>query len=45
MFKGHCFAKAIILRAVYFKLRFSVSYRDAEELLSRRGVKEDHTTI
>jgi len=45
MFKGHCFPKAIILRAVYFKLMFSLSYRDVEELLSIRGVKVDHATI
>jgi UDP-glucose 4-epimerase len=29
MFKGHCFPKAIILQAVYFKLRFSLSYSKA----------------
>ena len=45
MFKGHCFPKAIILQAVYFKLRFSLSNRDVEELLSIRGVKVDHATI
>ena len=45
MFKGHCFHKTIILQAVYFKLRFSLSYRDIEELLSVRGVKVDHATI
>ena len=45
MFKGHCFPKSIILQAVYFKLRFSLSYRDVEELLSIRGVKVDHVTI
>ena len=45
MFKGHCFPKAIILQAVYFKLRFSLSDRDLEELLSIRGVKVDHATI
>ena len=45
MFKGHCFPKAIILQAVYFKLRFSLSYRDVEEVMSIRGVKVDHTTI
>ena len=45
MFKGHCFPKAIILQAVYFKLRFSLSYRDVEELLSIRAVKVDHATI
>jgi len=45
MFKGHCFPKVIILQAVYFKLRFGLSYRDVEELLSIRGVKVDHATI
>ena len=45
MFKGHCFPKAIILQAVYFKLRFSLSYRDVEELLSIRGIKVDNATI
>ena len=45
MFKNHCFPKEVILQAVYFKLRFSLSYRDIEELLSIRGVKVDHATI
>lgn len=45
MFKHHCFPKEIILQAVYFKLRFSLSYRDVEELLSIRGVNVDHATI
>jgi putative transposase len=45
MFKGHCFHKEVILQAVYFKLRFSLSYRDVEELLSMRGVAVDHAAI
>lgn len=45
MFKGHCYPKAIILQAVYFKLRFTLSYRDVEELLQIRGVNVDHATI
>ena len=45
MFKGHCFPKDVILQAVYFKLRFSLSYRDVEELLSTRGLAVDHATI
>ena len=45
MFKGHCFPKEVILQAVYFKLRFTLSYRDLEEMLSIRGVKVDHATI
>src|SRR3954470_15950958 len=45
MFKGDSFPKVVILQAVYFKLRFSLSYRDLEELLSIRGVSVDHATI
>jgi len=45
MFKHHRYPKAIILQAVYFKFRFTLSYRDVEELLSIRGVKVDHSTI
>ncbi|MCH2226030.1 MAG: IS6 family transposase, partial [Crocinitomicaceae bacterium] len=45
MFKHHCFPKSIILQAVYFKLRFSLSYRDVEELMQIRGVDVDHATI
>jgi putative transposase len=45
MFKGHSFPKEIILQTVYFKLRFALSYRDVEELLSMRGVAVDHATI
>jgi putative transposase len=45
MFKQHRYPKAIILQAVYFKLRFTLSYRDVEELLSIRGLKVDHSTI
>src|SRR3954449_10351218 len=45
MFKGHCFPEEVILQAVYFKLRFSLSYRDVEELLSIRGVIVDHATV
>nr|WP_216663790.1 IS6 family transposase [Lentimicrobium sp. L6] len=45
MFKHHRYLSIIILQAVYFKLRFSLSYRDVEELLSIGGVKVDHSTI
>ena len=43
--KGHCFPKTIIMQAVYFKLRFSLSYRDVEEIMKIWGVEEDHATI
>jgi putative transposase len=45
MFKGRCFPKDVILQTVYLKLRFSLIYRDVEELLSVRGVIVDHATI
>ncbi|OXA88941.1 IS6 family transposase [Flavobacterium hercynium] len=43
--KGHCYPKAIILQAVYFKLRFTLSYRDVEEIMKMRGIAVDHATI
>lgn len=43
--KGHCYSKQIILQAVYFKLRFTLSYRDVEEIMKMRGVHVDHATI
>ena len=43
--KGHCYPKHIILQAVYFKLRFTVSYRDVEEIMKMRGVSIDPSTI
>ena len=39
------FPKDIILQAVYFKLRFSLSYRDVEELFFIRVIKVNHATI
>lgn len=45
MFKNHCFPKDIILQAVYLKLKFTLSFRDIEEILSIRGVKVDHSTL
>ena len=45
MFKHHRYPRVIILQAVYLKLRFSLSYRDVEELMEIRGVKVDHSTL
>ena len=45
MFERHRYQRVIILQAVYFKLRFTLSYRDVEELMSIRGIKVDHSTI
>ena len=43
--KHHCFPELVILQAVYMKLRFTLSYRDVEEILKMRGLKVDHATI
>jgi len=44
-FKGSQFPKHIILHAVYFYLRYSVSLRELEEILAERGVIVDHATL
>ncbi|WP_410504079.1 IS6 family transposase [Flavobacterium sp. LPB0248] len=43
--KGHCYPRSIILQAVYFKLRFALSYRDVKEIMKMRGVHVDHAAI
>jgi len=45
MYKHHRYPQIIIQQAVYFKLRFTLSYRDVEELMAIRGIKVDHSTI
>src|SRR6266566_4791799 len=45
LFKWRHFEPAVITCAVGWYLRFSLSYRDVEELLSERGLPADHTTI
>ncbi|MEO1607370.1 MAG: IS6 family transposase [Pseudomonadota bacterium] len=44
-FKGAHFPQEVILHAVFFYLRYGVSYRDLEEILAERGVKVDHATL
>jgi transposase-like protein len=45
LFKWRHFEPVIITCAVGWYLRFSLSYRDVEELLTERGLPADHTTI
>ncbi len=45
VFKRRHFEPQIILCAVRWYLRFSLSYREVEELLSERAVPVDHSTI
>src|SRR4051812_2790770 len=43
-FSGFRFPPEIIVLAVWY-LRFGLSYRDVEELLSERGIEVDHVTV
>jgi putative transposase len=44
-FKGAHFPKDVILFAVFFYVRYTVSCRDLEEVLLERGVQVDHATL
>jgi putative transposase len=44
-FKGFCSSPEIIMLFVYMKCRFSLSYRDLEEIASIRGAVIDHATL
>ena len=44
-FKGFCSSPEIIMLFVYMKCRFSLSYRDLEEISIIRGVQIDHATF
>lgn len=44
-FKGVHYPKSVILHAVFFYVRYAVSYRDLEEILAERGVTVDHATL
>ena len=45
LFKWRQFEPEVILLAVGWYLRFSLSYRDVEELLPERGLRADHVTV
>ncbi|CAI8876060.1 transposase [Bacillus pseudomycoides] len=44
-FKGNQFKKDLILIAVGYYCRFSLSYRDVSEILKERGISIHPTTI
>ena len=44
-FKGMHYPKSVILHAVFFYVRYAVSYRDLEEILAEHGVAVDHATL
>ena len=45
LFKWRQFEPEVILLAVGWYLRFSLSYREVEELLAERGLSVDHVTV
>jgi hypothetical protein len=45
LFKWRQFEPEVILLAVGWYLRFSLSYRDVEELVAERGLHADHVTV
>jgi len=44
-FNGVHYPKSVILHAVFFYVRYAVSYRDLEEIMAERGVTVDHATL
>ncbi len=44
-FKGTHFPKSVMLHAVFFNVRYPVSYRDHEEILPERGINVTHATL
>lgn len=44
-FKGAHYPKDVILFAVFFYVRYGISYRDLEEIMGERGVSVDHSTL
>lgn len=44
-FKGSHYPKDVVLFAVFFYVRYAVSYRDLEEIMAERGIAVDHATL
>ena len=44
-FAGYRFPPEEIMLAIRWYLRYGLSYRDVEELLTERGIEVDHVTI
>ena len=44
-FKGAHYPKSVILYAVFFYVRYGVSYRDLKEIMAERGVEVDHASL
>ena len=44
-YRRHRFAPPIIQHAIWLYLRFTLSYRDVEELLAQRGLDVSYETV
>jgi len=44
-FKRHRFPAEVIRHAVWLYFRFTLSFRDVEEILARRGINVSYETI
>ncbi len=44
-YRGHRFPREVIAHAIRLYLRFALSYRDVEELLTERGIRVSYETI
>jgi putative transposase len=44
-FQGSHYPRGVILYAVFFYVRYAVSYRDLEEIMAELGVQIDHATL
>ena len=45
LFRGRHFQDEIIVLCLRWYLRYSLSYRDLEEMIVERGLSLDHSTI
>jgi transposase, IS6 family len=45
LFRGRHFQGEIIVLCLRWYLRYSLSYRDLEEMMAERGLSLDHSTI
>ena len=45
LFRGRHFEDVIILLCLRWYLRYSLTYRDLEEIMAERGLSVDHVTI
>lgn len=44
-FKGNQYPICVILYAVFFCVRYAITYRDLEKILEDRGIEVDHATL